>query len=96
MADKGYHSRETLKDARRRPVEDPHRRAEAPDVSRWHGDDEARRAVYNNRTRLRSGVAREAFKLRAEMVERSFALILDRGGMRRAWLRGRRTCTSAI
>jgi hypothetical protein len=33
-------------------------------------------------------VAREAFKLRAEWVERSFALILDRGGMRRAWLRG--------
>ena len=36
-----------------------------------------------------SGVARAAFKLRAERVERSFALILDRGGMRRAWLRGR-------
>jgi hypothetical protein len=34
-------------------------------------------------------VAREAFKLRAEWVERSFALILDRGGMRRTWLRGR-------
>jgi hypothetical protein len=33
-------------------------------------------------------VAREAFKLRAELVERSFALTLDRGGMRRAWLRG--------
>ncbi len=28
-------------------------------------------------------------KLRAEVVERGFALILDRGGMRRAWLRGR-------
>jgi transposase len=29
------------------------------------------------------------------MVERGFALILDRGGMRRVWLRGReniRTC----
>ena len=52
------------------------------------GDGEARRAVYNNRARLRSGVAREAFKLRAELVERSFALTLDRGGMRRAWLRG--------
>ena len=38
---------------------------------------------------MRSGVAREAFKLRAEPVERSFALTLDRGGMRRAWLRGR-------
>jgi len=33
-------------------------------------------------------VARDAFKLRAELVERSFALTLDRGGMRRAWLRG--------
>ena len=26
---------------------------------------------------------------RGEMVERSFAHVLDRGGMRRAWLRGR-------
>jgi hypothetical protein len=34
-------------------------------------------------------VAKEAFRLRAELVERSFALTLDRGGMRRAWLRGR-------
>ena len=59
------------------------------DFSHWHGDDEARRAVYNNRARLRSGVARQAFKLRAELVERGFALILDRGGMRRLWLRGR-------
>jgi hypothetical protein len=58
-------------------------------VSRWHGDEEARRAVYNNRARLRSGVAREAFALRTELVERGFALVLDRGGMRRAWLRGR-------
>ena len=58
-------------------------------VNRWRGDEETQRAVYNNRTRLRSGVAKEAFKLRAELVERSFALTLDRGGMRRAWLRGR-------
>ena len=29
-------------------------------------------------------VAREAFKLRAEIVERSFAHNLDRGGLRRA------------
>ena len=56
---------------------------------RWHGDDAARRAVVNNRNRLLSGVAHIAFKLRAELVERGFALILDRGGMRRAWLRGR-------
>ena len=69
----------------RRRIAEPKRAG----VSRWHGDEEARRAVYNNRTRLRSGVAKEAFKLRAELVERCFALILDRGGMRRAWLRGR-------
>ena len=34
-------------------------------------------------------MAKEAFKLRAEIVERSFAHNLDRGGMRRTWLRGR-------
>ena len=34
-------------------------------------------------------MAREAFELRAELCERGFALVLDRGGMRRAWRRGR-------
>ncbi len=34
-------------------------------------------------------MAKEAFKLRAEIVERSFAHVLDRGGMRRTHLRGR-------
>ena len=43
----------------------------------------------SQRNGTRSGVAKEALKLRAELVERSFALILDRGGMRRSWLRGR-------
>ena len=38
--------------------------------ARWRGDEAARRAVTNNRTRLLSGVAKEAFKLRAEIVER--------------------------
>jgi transposase len=89
IADKGYHSRGGLKvlDSRewKSRISEPKRDG----FSRWHGDDEARRAVYNNRARLLSGVARQAFKLRAELVERGFALILDRGGMRRAWLRGR-------
>ena len=34
-------------------------------------------------------VNREAFKLGAEIVGRSFAHNLDRGGMRRTWRRGR-------
>jgi hypothetical protein len=42
-----------------------------------------------DRARLKSRVARQAFKLRAEIVERSFAHNLDRGGMRRTWHRGR-------
>src|SRR4051812_4475531 len=89
IADKGYHSRDALKTLDdglwKSRICEPHR----DQFSRWHGDDAARRAVYNNRTRLLSGVARQAFKLRAELVERSFALILDRGGMRKVWLRGR-------
>lgn len=59
------------------------------DVLRWHGDDEARRAVYGNRVRLPSGVAKKALKLRSERVDRSFEHTLDRGDLRRTQLRGR-------
>jgi hypothetical protein len=89
VADKGYHSRETLKSLDGGPWKTRIAEPRRDGFLRWHGDDDARRAVVNNRTRLLSGVARAAFKLRAEVVERGFALILDRGGMRRAWLRGR-------
>jgi len=89
IADKGYHSRDTLKTLEDGPWKTRVSERRIDGFLRWHGDDAARRAVYNNRARLLSGVARQAFRLRAEWVERSFALILDRGGMRRAWLRGR-------
>src|SRR3954470_22894218 len=89
VADKGYHSRDGLKDLEDGAWKSRIAEKKVAGVNRWRGDEEARRAVYNNRARLRSGVAKEAFKLRAERVERSFALTLDRGGMRRAWLRGR-------
>jgi transposase len=89
VADKGYHSRAVLKDLDGGPwktrIAEPQRQG----VSRWHGDADARRAVYNNRTRLRSEVGKQAMRNRAELVERSFAHILDRGGLRRTWLRGR-------
>src|SRR5690348_16823902 len=88
VADKGYHSRDGLKGLEDGAWRSRIAERKAAGVNRWRGDEAARRAVYNNRARLRSGVAREAFKLRAELVERSFALTLDRGGMRRAWLRG--------
>ncbi len=53
------------------------------------GDDAARKAVYANRARLKSGIGRETMRRRGELVERSFAHVLDHGGMRRACLRGR-------
>jgi len=89
IADKGYHSRDGLKALDGGPWKSRISEPRRDEFSRWHGDDAARRAVYNNRARLLSGVARLAFKLRAELVERGFALILDRGGLRRVWLRGR-------
>jgi transposase len=89
VADKGYHSRDGLKGLEDGAWKSRIAEKKAAGVHRWRGDEAARRAVYDNRARLRSGVAREAFRLRAELVERSFALVLDRGGTRRAWLRGR-------
>ena len=90
VADKGYHSRDGLKALDGGPwktrIAEP---KPAKGYLRWHGDDEARAAVYGNRSRLKSGVGKQAMRKRGEMVERSFAHVLDRGGMRRAWLRGR-------
>ncbi len=90
VADKGYHAREQLK-----ALEDGvwKTRIAEPEPARgylrWHGDEAARKAVYANRVRLRSDIGRETMRRRGELVERSFAHILDRRGMRRAWLRGR-------
>jgi hypothetical protein len=89
VADKGYHSRGGLKDLEDSEWTSRISEPKPNGIHRWKGDNDAKRAYYNNRARLFSEVARQAFKLRAELVERSFALTLDRGGMRRAWLRGR-------
>jgi transposase len=90
VGDKGYHSRAGLKELDggvwKTRIAEP---KPAKGYLRWQGDDEARRAVYANRVRLKSGAGRDAMRRRGEMVERSFAHVLDRGGMRRAWLRGR-------
>ena len=70
-----------LKGARRRPLEARISEPKQKGFARWHGD---RGGPSGSRTRLLS--SKEAFKLRAEIVERSFAHNLDRGGMRRTWL----------
>ncbi len=89
-ADKGYHARDQLKTLDggvwKTRIAEPE---PAKGYLRWRGDEAARKAVYANRARLKSGVGRETMRRRGELVERSFAHVLDRGGMRRAWLRGR-------
>ncbi len=99
VTDKGDHSRAVLKalddspcktrPCKTRPWKTRIAEPRQKGFSRWRGDQAARRAVTNNRVRLKSALAREAFKLRAEIVERSFAHTLDRGGLRRTWLRRR-------
>ena len=89
VADKGYHSRDVLKSLEDSPWKTRISEPKTKGFARWRGDEAARRAVYNNRARLLSSVARAAFKLRAEVVERCFAHVLDHGRMRRTWLRGR-------
>jgi hypothetical protein len=89
VGDKGYHSRDVLKDLDggvwKSRIAEPQRK----EFSRWHGDEEARKAVYANRNRLRSALGKKTMRRRGEFVERSFAHTLERGGMRRTWLRGR-------
>lgn len=89
VADKGYHSRAVLKELDdsvwKTRIAEPKRKG----LNWWNGDHDARRAVYNNRIRLGSGKAVESAKRRTELAERSFQHVLDRGGMRKTWLRGR-------
>ena len=89
VADKGYHSRDGLRELEDGAWKSRIAEKKSAGVNRWRDDEAARRAVYNNRVRLRSEVGKQALRKRAEIVERSFAHVLDRGGMRRTWLRGR-------
>jgi transposase len=87
VADKGYHSRELLKNLDsgfRSRISEP----KPNSLRNWKGDHEARRAVYNNRIRVVSVKGKALLRKRGEFVERSFAHCLDRGGMRRVHLRG--------
>src|SRR3954462_8852233 len=88
IADTGCHSRAGLKALADSAWTTRIAEKQQKGFARWHGDAAARRAVYNNRARLKSTVARTAFKLRGEKVERSFAHILEVGALRRTWLRG--------
>ncbi len=89
VADKGYHSRQVLKGLDGGPWKTRIAERKSKGLNWWEGDHAARRAVYNNRTRIASGKGKAAARLRTELVERSFEHTLGRGGgMRRVWLHG--------
>jgi len=87
-ADKGYHSRESLvalaEVGVKTVIAEPERGRQ-----KWRGKQKAKAAVYGNRRRVRSRAGRALLARRGELIERSFAHLYDRGGMRRLHLRGR-------
>ena len=96
VADKGYHSAQTLVNLEevdlRGYISEPERgrqRWTAKHPAARAGKRRAQRAVYRNRRRRRGRRSKQLQRKRAERVERSFEHVLDDGGMRRVYLRGR-------
>jgi len=88
-ADKGYHAADTIEMCDfldvRSYIPEPRRAHE----SKWTDKpDEHRRAVLNNRRRVKRAKSKALQRRRSEVVERTFAHICDTGGARRSWLRG--------
>jgi transposase len=86
VADKGYHSNETLKDQGERQIRTY---ISEPDRGRrdWTDKPEAQKAVYANRRRIRGKRGKRLMRKRGEFVERTFAHCYDTGGMRRTHLK---------
>lgn len=96
VADKGYHSAQTLVNLEevdlRGYVSEPDRGRQkwtAKSAGEQEFKRQAQRAVYRNRRRRRGRRSKALHRKRAERVERSFEHVLDDGGMRRVYLRGR-------
>ena len=88
VADKGYHSNDTLTALReaevRTYISEPDRGRR-----RWKDKPEAQQAVYANRRRICGERGKALLRRRGELLERSFAHAYETGGMRRVHLRGR-------
>ena len=86
VADKGYHSKQTLQDLAevgvRTVIAEPERKRQE-----WSGQRAAQATVYANRRRMETQTAKALMRRRGELIERSFAHLYDTGGMRRVHLR---------
>jgi transposase len=87
VADKGYHSGETIL-----MVQQAQTRSYIPEPKRprrnWLGKAEEQQAVYGNRRRIQGNYGKRLLKKRGELIERSFAHCYETGAMRRVYLRG--------
>jgi transposase len=91
VADKGYHATDTIELAESVGVRSyiPERKIKGKGKRNWRDvPAEKRRAVLNNRRRVRGARSKRLQRLRSELVERSFAHVCDTGGARRSWLCG--------
>lgn len=91
VADKGYHATDTIELAESVNVRTyiPERKIKGDGRRNWRDvPEEKRRAVLNNRHRVRRAKSKRLQRLRSELVERSFAHVCDTGGARRSWLHG--------
>jgi transposase len=88
IADKGYHSNETLRQLRdlqvRSYIAEPQR-----GPRKWKGKAAEQAAVYANRRRIQRERGKRLLGQRGEKVERNFAHQFDSGGMDRLYVRGR-------
>src|SRR6202030_3231990 len=87
IADKGYHSNQTMIDLEAVGIRSY---VAEPDRGRrdWSKEPQAQTPVYANRRRIRGARGRRLMRQRGERIERSFAHLYDTGGMRRTHLRG--------
>ncbi len=81
VADKGYHSKESVRYLAevgvRTVIAEPERKRQ-----KWSGQSAEQAAVYGNRRRMDTNVGKRLLKRRGEVIERSFAHLYDTGGMR--------------
>ena len=87
VADKGYHSNQTMKDVRARGlrsyISEPRRGRR-----NWKRNRDAQQPTYANRRRIRGRRGKRLLRQRGEKVERGFAHMLVTGGLRRVHVRG--------
>lgn len=86
VADKGYHSNAVLtaqqKAGVRTYISEPKRGRR-----NWRGKEDAKKAVYGNRRRIRGARGKRLLRRRGELLERPNAHCYETGGMRRTHLR---------